>query len=60
MTRREVLNEFNCFQLAVFFLLEGNDLAVALEKNEMTQSQRERFAKIEAVYLEEQLKDCPF
>lgn len=60
MTRKEMLNQFDEFQLAVFFLIEGNDLAVALSKNQMTADQRERFERIESAYLEEQLKDCPF
>ena len=48
------------FEIAIFFLLEGYDLGVALEKDQMTADQRERFNRIEIAYLEEQLKDCPF
>ena len=48
------------FQIAVFFLLENDDCAVAIEKDQMTAEQRERFERIETAYIEEQLKDCTF
>ena len=59
-TRKELFSQMTDFQIAVFFLLEDYDLGVALEKNNMTPKQRERFEKIETAYLEEKLKDCPF
>ena len=59
-TRKELFAQMTDFQIAVFFLLEGYDLGVALEKDQMTAEQRERFERIETAYLEEQLKDCPF
>jgi hypothetical protein len=59
-TRKELFSQMTDFQIAIFFLLEGYDLGVALEKDTMSTDQRERFEKIEAAYIEEQLKDCPF
>ena len=60
MTRKEMLDQMNNFELAVFFMLEENDLAVALCENEMTADQRKRFDQIKSAFLEEQLQDCPF
>lgn len=60
MTRKEILDQFDIFELAIFYLLEGYDLGVALAKDEMTADQRKRFDKIETVYIDEKLKDCPF
>ena len=59
-TRKELFAQMTDFQIAIFFLLEGYDLGVALEKDQMTAAQKERFDRIESAYLEEQLKDCPF
>lgn len=60
MTRKEMLDQMDNFQLAIFFLLEDNDLAVAICENEMTTAEREYFDKIKSIYLEQQLKDCNF
>lgn len=59
-TRKELFSQMTDFQQAVFFLLEGYDFGVAVEKCDMTAEQRERFERIEKAYLEEQLKDCSF
>ena len=59
-TRKELFSQMTDFQIAMFFLLEEDDLCVAIEKDQMTADQRARFERIEAAYLEEQLKDCPF
>lgn len=59
-TRKELFAQMTDFEIAIFFLLEGYDLGVALEKDQMTPDQRERFEKIETAYLEERLKDCKF
>lgn len=59
-TRKELFSQMTDFQIVIFFLLEGADSAVAIEKDQMTAEQRERFETIEKAYIEEQLKDCPF
>lgn len=59
-TRKELFEQMTDFQIAIFFLLEGYGYGVALEKDQMTAAQRERFERIESAYIEEQLKNCPF
>ena len=59
-TRIELFDQMTDFQKALFFLLEGADCALAIEKDQMSADQRERFERIETAYIEEQLKDCSF
>lgn len=60
MTRKEMLEKMDNFQLAIFAMIEDNGFLEASCQDKMTADQEERFRQIKTIYLEECLKDCPF
>ena len=60
MTRKEMLDQMNDFELAILAMIEEDGFSEAYHMNRLTTEQKDRFNKIKEVFLEEQLKDCPF
>ena len=60
MTRKEMLDKMNDFELAILAMIEEDGFSEAYHIDQLTAEQKERFNKIKSVFLEECLKDCPF
>lgn len=60
MTRKEMLDQMNDFELAVLAMLEEDGWTEAYHLDRLTPEQKDRFNQIKGIFLEEQLKDCKF
>ena len=57
MTRKEMLDEMNEFELAVLAVIENDEWAQAYYGDKLTNEQKKRFERVREIFLEERFVD---